>query len=50
MSRKPIPQMNRGREESTPEFHRATESRGENIGMCLGRFPSDTNRIVKWWN
>ena len=47
MNRKAIPQTNRRREESSPEFYRATESRGDNIGMSLGRLTRDTNRIVE---
>ena len=38
---------NRRREESSPEFYRSTESRGDDIGMSLGRLTRDTNRIVE---
>ena len=36
-----IPQPNRGREESSSEFDRATESISDDEGMCLGRLSRD---------
>ena len=47
MSRKSIPQVNRGREESSPIFNRATVSRSNDIRVCLGRLSGDKNRVVE---
>ena len=48
--REAIPQSNRGREKSTSVSYRATESRSDNIGMSLGRFTGDKNRVVERWH
>ena len=47
VSRKVIPQSNRGREKRSSVFYRATEPSSDNIGVCLSRLTGGNNRIVE---